>query len=274
MRMEKLNKTFDFLILDTAHAHPVESLNFLSMYPYLSENAIVILHDITLYMDALNRKGEVECFATGILNSAICADKLLPEITGFGGYTNIAAFQISSDTRKYLRNVFDSLMLPWEYFPRNICDVGNFINRHYSTELKDLFWKAVELNLKIQIVKNKKMPTELLLKMRGKDLFFYGAGKGMEEILSLLKADEYGFDFPIWDINAEKINTICGCQVIQPDFISRSKAGQTIIVSIKDYEIYMDICKKLEPLGFIVLHGLDGYCSSYVMSLRQDLEKV
>lgn len=272
VRIETLDKTFDFLILDTAHAHPIESLNFLSVFPYLNENAIVILHDITLYMDMLNKKEELTCFATGILNSVICAEKLLPEIAGFGGCTNIVAFQISADTKKYIRNVFDSLMLPWECFPRNIGDIGSFIHRHYSNELKNIFWKAVELNFMIQIRKNKQISKELLLKLRERNVIFYGAGKGMEEILSLLRADEYGFDFPIWDMNAKEINRIRDYQVIKPDFIS-SVAGQIIIVSIKDHEIYRDICKKLEPLGYTVLHGLNGYCSNRIKSLSQDLER-
>lgn len=272
VRIEKLNKKFDFLILDTAHAHPIESLNFLSVLPYLNENAIVILHDITLFMDMLNKKGELDCFATGILNSVICAEKLLPEITGFGGYTNIAAFQISADTKKYIRNVFDSLMLPWECLPGNIGDIGSFIHRHYSNELKDLFHKAFELNFMIQIRKNKQIFKELLSKLRENKVIFYGAGKGMEEMLSLLRADEYGFDFPVWDTNAKEINRIRGYQVIKPDFIS-SAAGQIIIVSIKDYEIYKDICKKLEPLGYIVVHGLNGYCSKRLNFSSQDLER-
>lgn len=273
VRIEKLNMTYDFLILDTAHAHPIESLNFLSVFPYLNENAIVILHDITLYMDMLNQREELTCFATGMLNSVICADKLLPEIAGFGGYTNITAFQISPDTKKYIRNVFDSLMLPWEYFPSNICDIGSFIDRHYSNELKDLFWKAVELNLMIQIKKNKQIAKELLSKLQKNKVIFYGAGKGMEEILSLLRVEEYGFDFPIWDINAKKINGICGYQVIEPDLVSKSKAEQIIIVSIKDYEIYKNIYKKLEPLGYTVLHGLNGYCSNRLKFLSQNLER-
>ena len=272
VRVEKLNKKFDFLILDTAHAHPIESLNFLSVLPYLNENAIVILHDITLYMDMLNIKGKLDCFATGILNSVICAEKLLPEIVGFGGYTNIMAFQISADTKKYIRNVFDSLMLPWEYLPGNIGDIGSFIHRHYSNELKNLFRKAFELNLMIQIRKNKQISNVLLSKLRENKVIFYGAGKGMEEILSLLRANEYGFDFPIWDVNAKEISRIRDYQVVEPDFISRA-AGQVIIVSIKDYEIYKNICTKLETLGYIVVHGLNGYCSNLLNLSSQASER-
>lgn len=270
VRMEKLDMKYDFLILDTAHAHPVESLNFLSVLPYLNENAIVILHDITLYMDVLDRTNRVECFATGLLNSVICADKLLPEFTGFGGYTNIAAFQISSDTKKHIRNVFDSLMLPWEYFPGNACDVGYFIDRHYPDELKNLFWKAVEMNLRIQLKRYKPLPKDLLLKFQENKVIFYGAGEEMKKILSELRADEFGFDFPIWDINAEKINHIHGCHVTQPDFTSFNSEGKGVIVSIKDHEIYMDVRKKLEPLGYRIFHGMEGYCSNLANYLRQN----
>jgi predicted O-methyltransferase YrrM len=42
----KLNETFDFLFLDTAHLAPGELLNFIEVLPFLKEKAIIILHDI------------------------------------------------------------------------------------------------------------------------------------------------------------------------------------------------------------------------------------
>lgn len=42
----KLNLKFDFLFLDTAHMSPGELINILEVFPFLNENAIIILHDI------------------------------------------------------------------------------------------------------------------------------------------------------------------------------------------------------------------------------------
>lgn len=260
-RMEDLNMAFDFLILDTMHVHPVETLNFLSVLPYLRENAIVILHDITIYMDVLFRTNNMNCFATRLLMSSVCADKLLPEFTGFSGFTNIVAFQISPDTRKYLRNLFDSLMLPWEYLPDTIDSVGNFINRHYSDELKKIFWMSVELNLKVYIEKKGKLPEILLSKLKKDKPIFYGAGNNMKKILSLV-GDEDKFDLPIWDEKADTIKEICGCAVIKPDFVSYDKTNRKVIVSIENKETFDVVYQRLEPLGYVIFRGLYAYLRS------------
>lgn len=97
-----LNETFDFAVIDTAHLHPIESLNFLVALPYLSDDTIVVLHDTTLYAASEYRYA----FATRILQSSISAEKIVPNIKGWGGYPNIVAMQICSDTRKYIQGVF------------------------------------------------------------------------------------------------------------------------------------------------------------------------
>lgn len=260
-RMEELDTVFDFLVLDTAHVHPVETFNFLSILPYLREDAIVILHDISIYMNVLDRTKNVDCFATRLLMSTVCAEKLLPDFTGVGGFTNIVAFQISSDTKKYLRNVFDSLMLPWEWFPdvSFLFPVGKFVERHYSEDLRKIFWKAAELNFKVYIVKEGKVPAILLQNMKKEQLIFYGAGNNMKKLLSLMDGEYFKFDFPIWDENADNIREICGHSVVKPDFVSQNKIGQKVIISIKNQSIFEDVCRKLEALDYPVFHGLWDY---------------
>jgi len=48
--IESFGKKFDFAIIDTAHIHPIETLNFLSVLPFLEDGAIVVLHDLSLYL--------------------------------------------------------------------------------------------------------------------------------------------------------------------------------------------------------------------------------
>lgn len=47
---------FDFCIIDTAHKHPIESLNYLTVFPFLTENCVVVLHDIGMFATACSSK--------------------------------------------------------------------------------------------------------------------------------------------------------------------------------------------------------------------------
>jgi len=116
--------TFDFVIIDTAHAHPVECLNFLTVLPYLRNDAIVVLHDISNYLI----HDKLLAFSPRLLWSSIVADKLTPTkeydfIDGRGQkMINVGAFQVCDDTRMYIRNIFDVLMLPWQTYPADDID--------------------------------------------------------------------------------------------------------------------------------------------------------
>ncbi len=43
--IDVIGENIDLLLLDTTHALPGEVLDFLTLYPYLSKNATVVLHD-------------------------------------------------------------------------------------------------------------------------------------------------------------------------------------------------------------------------------------
>lgn len=79
--MEEIGGGVDFLILDTTHRMPGEVLDFISLLPYLKENAVVVLHDI-----ALNQycKG-ADCIATGQLFSSVTAEKYMNYDASRGG---------------------------------------------------------------------------------------------------------------------------------------------------------------------------------------------
>ena len=139
--------TFDFLVLDSQHAHPVESFNFLCALPYLNDGAIVIMHDISLYFHYLYSS------APRILMSAVAAEKLFVSkeyapINVLGELAhNIVAFQIDKDTRRYIENVFHGLMYSWEIFlPDDVRLVRKLLVNHYPDELIKIFDRAFELN--------------------------------------------------------------------------------------------------------------------------------
>lgn len=106
--IDKIGSGIDFLILDTMHVLPGEILDFLVTLPYLKRNAVVVIHDTCLQHLSYNYKA----IATNVLFGTVVANKFLnnQEV-----YPSIAAFQISSDTYKYILDVFNALMIPWTY---------------------------------------------------------------------------------------------------------------------------------------------------------------
>jgi len=85
-RLEQIGRDIDFLFLDTVHAVPGEILDFLLLYPYLKEGAIVVLHDTNLHNESNNEK----TICTRVLLDSVTADKFY---ISKRAYLNIGAFQ-------------------------------------------------------------------------------------------------------------------------------------------------------------------------------------
>lgn len=107
-RIEEIGGEIDFLILDTMHCLPGEVLDFLALFPYLTPDAVVVLHDVRRHFYVS------KSYATNILFNTVTADKY---IDNSQSYPNIAAFKINEDTPKYILDVFAGLMMPWYYLP-------------------------------------------------------------------------------------------------------------------------------------------------------------
>lgn len=144
--LDSLGRKYDFAVIDTAHLHPVESLNFLCTLPYLKDGAIVVLHDTSLMIRV--RK----CLASRVVLSSVAAEKRFPregDHPGLGGVANIAALKITADTKKYISDAFEALMIPWAMFPKaDIENVRACLARHYDEYCLGLFDTAVRLNRK------------------------------------------------------------------------------------------------------------------------------
>ena len=143
---------------------PGEVLDFLAVLPYLKENAVVCLHDVSATQDNtikidgvltnyVNGEGHFHEHATADLFSAVTANKYLNLILDNEFnllYPNIAAFQINSDTMKYIENVFLSLVLRWTYLPsaKDLKGYAEIFLRHYPQELISIYKESVRMNLK------------------------------------------------------------------------------------------------------------------------------
>lgn len=259
--IEELDTKFDFAIIDTAHKHPIESLNFLTILPFLNDGAIVCLHDVIVFYLTVGQG-----FANRILAMCVCADKLEPRNAEEYNMTlpNMVAFQVTQETRKHIRGVFDSLAFPWEMFPDRLESFTSYFSRHYSNDLCSLFQNTVKFQRKYYfisliggIILSYELGVRLLSwKDLGENIVFYGAGN---EMLNLLQASEdYGlsFDSRIWDINAEKIISIKGHKVDAPDFTTRATNNAKLCVTIKDVVVYKQVERQMSDLGYKVFHGI------------------
>jgi hypothetical protein len=272
--VEKLNVKYDFAVIDTMHLHPVESLNFLTILPYLNDGAVVCLHDTTVFCTSVNHG-----FANRILMMCVCADKLEPQdesgyMSANGSYiANLVAFRVTRDTRRYIRGVFDSLMLPWELYPANISTVQEYVAKHYHEDLVEIFDKSVAFQKKYRFVSLigglaiSYVPWKCFSDWNdlGDAIVFYGAGRQMRGLLQL--SDEYGlhFEFPVWDIKAGEIGSIEGHKVLFPDY-SKPVKGTKLCVMIESDDVFAQIQSRFEPLGYTVLHGI----RALVDSVRDD----
>ena len=143
----------DFVILDTMHILPGESLDFLAVLPYLTDNAVVVLHDISLHqiVGMFQNSSDPTRNATGVLLSAVTAEKFLnfqPETEeNLFRYPNIAAFRINEQTAENIENVFLALTLRWSYFPsEQLVIYRQHYRRFYSDALCEIFQDAIDMN--------------------------------------------------------------------------------------------------------------------------------
>ena len=142
--IDEIGDGIDFVILDTVHSLPGEVLDFLAVLPYLTDDAVVVLHDVSLHQIEA-----VEENATGVLFGAVTAEKFLnfqPDSELFR-YPNIAAFQVNEHTAENIENVFLSLILRWDYWPEYLLGIyRQHYRRFYSDALCEIFQDAIDMN--------------------------------------------------------------------------------------------------------------------------------
>ena len=263
--MEEIDKKFDFCVIDSNHRHPVETLNFISVLPWLCDGAIVVLHDTSVF----TRRWEVsflQMLAPRLLLSAVCAEKYIPDLPNLGNTPpNIAAWQVSGATRKYCQNLFDVLYLQWEAaVPQEIIkSVSLIVEKQYGDKMLTYFQEAWRLNKSMFIAKEFGIPSfEHTIALLGNDTVFYGAGAKLRQLISILEYIEVDFIFPIWDKNAEVIIEIHGHKVSIPDFEVLARSEQIMIITIEDEKTAAEVRKQFEPLGYNIFHGLKEYVMS------------
>lgn len=139
--MEDIGQDIDFVVLDTLHTHPVESLNFLAMLPFLRDGCTVILHDI--FHHILDPRPQGLNNACAILFSAVVADKELPEANSTH-WPNIGKFTVTPQTRAHVQNIFISLSLCWGVDVQDdILEQSAFLFEKYYTAQSCALFKKI-----------------------------------------------------------------------------------------------------------------------------------
>lgn len=208
--IEDLDKKFDFVIIDTAHVHPIETLNFLSIFPFLKNGAVVVLHDISLYLSNLSHHTMLgfpsNSLATRYLFNTVVATKYMPKKYRTDEDTmlvNIGAFQVNDDTFNYLENVFNSLYIPWRTFPdkKMLDGVSGIVKRHYSHKYVHMFEEAIVINYYLQCkeLKNINDLAMIMRKYEGKYILF--GTRDAKYFIEMIDGAGFGLPIEVWDNN-------------------------------------------------------------------------
>jgi hypothetical protein len=254
---DSITNKFDFLLLDTAHVHPCESLNFLTILPYLTDNAVIVLHDIGLFShpelspppSAVACKllydvivaGKCECFDYEYRLAEHNMNKIIH-------FPNIGAFQINADTRKYIRDVFSMLRYPWEFQMTRLGAIYSVLKKHYDDECLRMFKSAVAVNLSYlfcghnydfssinnvfcKIASNETKVSDSLRKFNR--IIFHGAGNLCKTTLSFFEVFDLPLPTEIWDTNFEKAS-IDGYDVVSPNYDGLGE-NDLVVVTIQGF---------------------------------------
>jgi predicted O-methyltransferase YrrM len=269
--MDSLKKNIDFCIIDTAHRHPIESLNFLAAFPYLADDAVVVLHDIALYMSSLPEHRQ--CFATKLLLESVVAEKLFPEERYVPEHLdcaipNIGAFQLTPDTRKYIANVFSMLNFRWEIPPQSLFAYHDYFRRHYDKDCVTLYDRAVAVNWMCFFGEKTNIPLSLMPAATGylralwddvassPQTVFYGAGENCAALISLWDRLALKPPCEIWDIKAQTIRAVNAIPVVLPRFedVPNNINGCAIIITIQDLTVSETAKRKLCESGYTKIY--------------------
>lgn len=191
--LDEIGKDIDFLVLDAAHSCPGEILDFLVCFPFLSDDAIVVMHDLVLHFDGI--KGG---FATQLLMDTVVGNKMVGRDESDSHYSspNIGAFQITEDTGKYIENVFLSLNILWDYFPHEMKLYRSVIEKNYHQDMLEIFDLAVANNkdyLQHSEELYVKEASKLIKLVRGigeRKVYIYGKGKIGKRLAKILRSSD------------------------------------------------------------------------------------
>lgn len=281
--IDEIGDGIDFVIIDTTHVLPGELLDFLCVLPYLTENAVIVLHDISLnyissFSDDIKTLFSAKDYnATKILYTTVTAKKwfYFEDEPGF----NIAAFTINADTIKYITDCFQALSLTWEYLmsEKMLSEYRNILSRYYNEQCLKLFDMAVKVNNNMvntfrvakksmlfdQLPKSATLTQEKIDRLRNaQKVIIYGAGIVAVEIVKILQEEEIEI-YAIAVSNPENnIKRLCGIQVKKISDLLDIDDAEIVIASILEKYI-QEMEAMLQEMGFTHVMKADKISNSF-----------
>ena len=154
--IEAVGGDIDLLVLDTVHMYPWETLNFLCALPFMKIGSYVILHDITLEYLNMRQRNHLAC--RYLFSHVVSDEKVSPRPDYIGLPSNIGAFKVSEVTMKYVSNLFENLVIPWEteIKPEDLEDISAIIRKYYSPEQYKFFCEALDYQKQLKIYSGEK----------------------------------------------------------------------------------------------------------------------
>lgn len=243
----------DLVVLDTTHRVPGEILDFLCVLPFLSENGVVILHDINLnYKKAVSKnKEQIKaanlCLATKIVYLTAIAEKYCN--FELAQNCNIGALKINNDTFRHAADLFMALSLTWSYQLNEemICEYRKLLQKYYPVQCMELFDICIKMNHEMYAnicrVRSREvygLPSD---KIHEKSrIILYGAGRVGRTMWASLQAEKNIEIVGVVDSNYEKYQDTDtnGMKVETPEAI-RNKEFDYIVVAVEQEQVFKEI---------------------------------
>jgi len=151
--MEDIGSDIDMVLIDSAHFEPGEILDFIMVLPFLSEGAIIIIHDIanqiTIAKDNNIWIGKRNEWAPYVIFNSIRGKIYLP--SGKNLLTHdIGAKKLDINQKLYFHDYFRALGGQWQYFPKEkyIKEMYEYFKKYYDSDCLNIFNEAVNFNRK------------------------------------------------------------------------------------------------------------------------------
>ncbi len=251
--IDQIGVDIDMVLIDTVHSLPGEILDFLTCTPYLSTNAAIVLHDL-----CLNFYGYCsDAFATKLLFDVVVSDEKYKnnDVSRKEDFSNIGMFQVTSDTLKYIENVFSALSISWAYYPGDnmINQYLDFYMRYYPENLITLFNQCCnlqkELIVKVDDSKLEKVLPFFIQLIKLHPIYLYGTGKSGERLYHYIQ--ENGGLIKGFITSKKEVDIYLGENVYSLEEFSLYKENNSRIILAMHEKFYPEISLLLQEYDIV-----------------------
>ena len=155
--LDKINKKFNFVIIDTSHVMPGEILNIIEIMPFLEDNAILVFPNILLHLKNVYNKDMDKVLlkrtptSVFLMSSLAGEKKLIYDVNKKMG--NIGLIFLEKNQERFYENYFLLLMCFWEEMlsDEQIFKFRLFLEKYYKKEkYLNIFENAILYNKEYQ----------------------------------------------------------------------------------------------------------------------------